>query len=70
MDDKGCLYTIPYGSNSTLWKMLVYIYILSLDVRRRSSRHHWASAKVHGVCGTMVGQAGGVLEGILGAWCE
>ena len=27
MDDKGCLYTIPYGSNSTLWKMLVYIYI-------------------------------------------
>jgi len=24
MDDKGCLYTIPQSSNSTLWKMLVY----------------------------------------------
>ena len=47
----------------------IYISIISLDVRRQSSRHHWASPKVHGVCGTMVGQAGGVLEGILGAWC-
>lgn len=25
MDDKGCLHTLPCGSNSTLWKMLVYM---------------------------------------------